>query len=248
MPDPSIWNLRLNLDKLNGLNNRCRTDAERLQAFQGFLAGCNGAEPLEDDAPAFRRGWELGSATHEEAARYHQAQSERGRASAAKRMEKTGSAQPQKPTTVRTDLEPPFEPVFEPPLEPRFEPNLNPQSTKNKEQPPSPPAGGKRPPREAFTPPTMEQAQAYADEIGFRETVKWMDHYKANGWKVGAVRMVDWKACMRNWHSGRNAPPPRLSHQGPPGRPGVVWNGFQGADYAKDGETLRKDQNGTLLI
>jgi hypothetical protein len=48
--------------------------------------------------------------------------------------------------------------------------------------------------------PTLDELTAYAKEIGFKDPQKWMDHYVSNGWKVGKVKMVDWKACVRNWN------------------------------------------------
>lgn len=258
MADASFWNLRLNLDKLNGLNNRCRTDAERLLVFQGFLAGCNGAEALEDDPPAFRRGWDLGSESHEEAKRYHQAQSERGRASAAKRLERTGSAQPQKPTADRAETEPPIEPPFEPRFEPPLEPNLNPQSsiqetTTDKQRPPTP-QGGERSAK--MIPPTEQEWVAYCTDT-------WPDwhptcaaeswaYYKSKGWKIGSAPCRDWKAAAktahgnaRNWGKLQPVVPGRA---GPPGRQPVQWTGFDRTNYDQAKDQCRKDEHGNFLL
>lgn len=118
------WNLRLNLDEFNALVASLYSDADKALAIQGMMLGANCGALPEGTPPAFRRGWDLGNRMHKEAAAFQEAQAERGRASAEKRRERTGSAQPHKDasrTTVRTPLEPPFEPPFEP--------NNNPQST-----------------------------------------------------------------------------------------------------------------------
>jgi len=53
--------------------------------------------------------------------------------------------------------------------------------------------------RKTSAPPTENEAQAYAMEIGFEEWVGWFDHFQANGWLVGGKsKMKDWKAAMRN--------------------------------------------------
>lgn len=103
MKSAHTWSLRFNLDSFNHLCARLRTDEDRLLAFQGLSLGVNGGECQEDDARAFRMGWELGNAMHEESIEFRRQQAERGRASAEKRKEATGSAQPKgPPTTVRT--------------------------------------------------------------------------------------------------------------------------------------------------
>ena len=52
-----------------------------------------------------------------------------------------------------------------------------------------------------FVPPTIEEATAYAKEIGFAGIAQWFAHYETNGWKVGKNKMVDWKAAIRYWKS-----------------------------------------------
>lgn len=73
---------------------------------------------------------------------------------------------------------------------------------KSKPDEPSVPATNHR-----FTPPTPEEASAYADEIKLpqEERLKFLDFYGSKGWKVGKSPMKDWKAAMRNWQ--RNASP-----------------------------------------
>lgn len=51
-------------------------------------------------------------------------------------------------------------------------------------------------------PPTLEEVTEY---IGTRlrpiSAEKFFDHYEANGWKVGRVRMVNWQAAVRTWEN-----------------------------------------------
>ena len=52
-----------------------------------------------------------------------------------------------------------------------------------------------------FKVPTLEQAKAYFAEKGYTEleAERFVDHFTANGWKVGKSPMKDWKAAARNW-------------------------------------------------
>ena len=49
--------------------------------------------------------------------------------------------------------------------------------------------------------PTVKELREYANEIGFVrfDPQAFIDHYDANGWRVGKVSMKDWKATVRNW-------------------------------------------------
>ena len=48
--------------------------------------------------------------------------------------------------------------------------------------------------------PTIEDVVAYCKERGNTlDPHAWMDHYTANGWKVGKNPMKDWKAAVRQW-------------------------------------------------
>lgn len=54
--------------------------------------------------------------------------------------------------------------------------------------------------KKEFVPPTLEEVQAYCDENGINiDAQRFIDHYTANGWKVGKNSMKDWKAAVRNW-------------------------------------------------
>jgi len=52
-----------------------------------------------------------------------------------------------------------------------------------------------------FTPPTIDEIQAYIDENFFMvDANKFFDYYTANGWTIGGKsKMKDWKATVRNW-------------------------------------------------
>lgn len=56
-------------------------------------------------------------------------------------------------------------------------------------------------PTERFTPPTLEEVQAYCSERNNNvDTEKFIDYYTANGWLVGGKsKMKDWKAAVRTW-------------------------------------------------
>ena len=51
-----------------------------------------------------------------------------------------------------------------------------------------------------FTPPTVEEVRAYCMERGNNvDPERFVNHYTANGWKVGRNSMKDWKAAVRTW-------------------------------------------------
>lgn len=55
-------------------------------------------------------------------------------------------------------------------------------------------------PRKTFTPPTIEEVRAYCLERNRGiDPEKWLDHYSANGWRVGPNPMKDWRAAVRTW-------------------------------------------------
>lgn len=54
----------------------------------------------------------------------------------------------------------------------------------------------------SFTIPTIEEARIYAESIQLHvtEADAFVDHFTANGWKVGGkTAMKDWRASMRTW-------------------------------------------------
>ena len=59
---------------------------------------------------------------------------------------------------------------------------------------------GKPPTRSHFSPPTVEQVQAYCTEKGYGvDAERFVDYYTSNGWMVGKNHMKDWKAAVRTW-------------------------------------------------
>ena len=53
-----------------------------------------------------------------------------------------------------------------------------------------------------FVKPTAEELTAYGASIGYPLNAQYfLDHYEANGWRVGKVPMRDWKATVRKWKS-----------------------------------------------
>lgn len=51
-----------------------------------------------------------------------------------------------------------------------------------------------------FTPPTIEDVEAYAEEKGITlDAERFVDYYASKGWKVGTTPMKDWRAAARNW-------------------------------------------------
>lgn len=58
--------------------------------------------------------------------------------------------------------------------------------------------------KKSFTPPTLEQVEAYCLERKNKvDAQRFVDYYTANGWQVGKNKMKDWKATVRTWE--RNA-------------------------------------------
>lgn len=58
-----------------------------------------------------------------------------------------------------------------------------------------------------FTPPTVEEVQAYCDERGNGvNATRFVNYYESNGWKVGRNPMKDWKAAVRTWEKNDEKP------------------------------------------
>lgn len=54
--------------------------------------------------------------------------------------------------------------------------------------------------KRGFVKPTIEQLKEYMSEQGMNDIAEnWLNHYEANGWMVGKVKMKDWKASVRTW-------------------------------------------------
>lgn len=72
------------------------------------------------------------------------------------------------------------------------ESNTNPNTNSNPKYN-SAPAG-------AFTPPTLEEVEAYCRERGnCVNAQRFIDFYTSKGWMVGKTKMKDWKASVRTW-------------------------------------------------
>lgn len=58
-----------------------------------------------------------------------------------------------------------------------------------------------KPKSRRFEPPTLDEAKAYASEMGYQIDVDhFIDYYTANGWVQGRGKPIkDWKAALRNW-------------------------------------------------
>jgi hypothetical protein len=61
--------------------------------------------------------------------------------------------------------------------------------------------GTKEKSAQRFAPPTIEEVNAYAQEIEATpaQAERFRDYYESKGWKVGRSSMVNWKAAFRNW-------------------------------------------------
>jgi predicted phage replisome organizer len=68
---------------------------------------------------------------------------------------------------------------------------------------------GDKPKRTRFTPPTIEEVQAYCVERQNKvDAERFIDYYTSNGWMVGKNKMKDWKSAVRTWErNGYNISP-----------------------------------------
>ena len=54
--------------------------------------------------------------------------------------------------------------------------------------------------KERFTPPTVEEVEAYCLEKGYSvDPQTFVDFYASKGWMVGKNKMVSWKSCVNTW-------------------------------------------------
>ena len=58
----------------------------------------------------------------------------------------------------------------------------------------------------AFIPPSLDDVQAYMDEIGERRftALKFWNYYEARGWILGKTKMKFWRRVLDNWVSTEN--------------------------------------------
>ena len=77
--------------------------------------------------------------------------------------------------------------------------------------PPDPPAGGKR---VRFTPPSVEEVDAYCRARGNSvDAEAFVAFYESNGWRVGKAKMRSWQSAVVTWEKRQSAAP-----QAPAGR------------------------------
>jgi hypothetical protein len=65
--------------------------------------------------------------------------------------------------------------------------------------------------RHVFVKPTIQEVDDYIRSQGYSGFTgqQFIDHYTANGWKVGRNPMKDWQAATRNWNSRSRTTPTR---------------------------------------
>jgi hypothetical protein len=60
--------------------------------------------------------------------------------------------------------------------------------------------------KKTFEKPTVSEIAAYCKERrNVIDAQAFYDFYESKGWKVGAVKMKDWRACVRTWEQRRKA-------------------------------------------
>jgi hypothetical protein len=68
--------------------------------------------------------------------------------------------------------------------------------------------------RARFTPPTVDEVDAYCKERGNGvDAQKFVDFYASKGWMVGKNSMKDWKAAVRTWEKGDSSRSPAQSQR-----------------------------------
>lgn len=81
--------------------------------------------------------------------------------------------------------------------------------------------------RKIFTPPTIEEVQAYSDECGLGINVaKFWHHHNANGWKRGKamVPIQNWKSCVQTWAQNKyDSPQPSMFNSRPAEEPTTLF-------------------------
>ena len=59
--------------------------------------------------------------------------------------------------------------------------------------------------KECFVPPTVEEVAAYCKERGNGiDPVRFVSHYASVGWKVGKVKMSNWRQAIITWEKREN--------------------------------------------
>lgn len=88
-----------------------------------------------------------------------------------------------------------------------------------------------KPPKGRFVPPTVEEVAEYCRERGNKvDPQQFVDHYTANGWKVGGKgAMKDWKAAVRTWEKNGYSAQQKKSP-----------NNMAGQDFNASSERIKK--------
>ncbi|NLH78295.1 MAG: hypothetical protein GX465_14790 [Acidobacteria bacterium] len=175
MSKARTWSVRLSVDDLNASFCLLETDQEIAAWVRGLMRGLNAGDCKEGASKEYAEGWEIGRPARERADEIRAERAEVGSVGGSKRV-----------ANAQAIASPTASPIGKPTAQPE-------RRTKNEEL-------GTKERRRVFAPPTIEEATAYAKEIGFDRPSAWMDYYTANGWRVGKTKMVDWKAAMRNWN------------------------------------------------
>lgn len=84
---------------------------------------------------------------------------------------------------------------------------LNPIQSESKSEPESESNPKERNTRVAtrFTPPSVEEVQAYCTERGNNvDAQRFCDFYTSKGWKIGKNSMQDWRSAVRTWERREN--------------------------------------------
>ncbi len=103
------------------------------------------------------------------------------------------------------------------------------ESENRRERGSLPPDGGHTPShkrkKHSFSPPTLEEGEAYCRERGNRVNPRdFVDFYTSNGWMVGKNPMRDWRSAVRRWESRERSQPSQPSRyrcMGP--EPGPIY-------------------------
>ena len=85
------------------------------------------------------------------------------------------------------------------------------------EEPKAKPAKAETAKRASFEKPTVEEIAAYCSERkNGIDPQAFFDFYESKGWKVGAVKMKDWRASVRTWEQ-------RHKNEGGNRKAGGMW-------------------------
>ena len=105
--------------------------------------------------------------------------------------------------------------------------------------------------RKVFKPPTVEQVDAYMQEINWgshARAVEFVAHYEANNWTRGKTKMSSWKAAVRVWQA-KDSNQPGAANYGTKTNSGNKheqlerWRQQKSAELAAEAERLEAEIN-----